>query len=332
MSSRLRADGSASAAARRLAPRFGLDADRLERLGAFESEVLAADGVAGPVILKVIDPTHRTPDEVRAEIDWLLALREAGIPAALPLPAGDGAWLALDGDPPTIAVAYERTPGRHLPPAEWTPEFFRLHGELVGRLQAHTRGWKRLGPRRRGWLDAHSLARVADVLPDEADFLEATAEIVERVDATVPLAPADLGLLHADLHPGNLLVDDEGRLTAIDFDDAVVGPYLYDLAVPLYYAVAMRPDQDPGVAADGFLRSYLAGFDAVAPRPAGGADAVAAILAMRQADLAVFLRLNVPDADRADGLRAVAQRLWDRTAARHELVPRAVLRAHFGDG
>lgn len=321
-----------SAAARRLAPRFGFDPDRLESLGAFESEVLAADGTAGPAILKVIDPAHRTPDEVRAEIDWLLALHEAGVPAARPRRARDGAWLALEGDPPTIAVAYERAPGRHLPPGAWTPELFRAHGTLVGRLQAHARGWTPPGPRRRGWQEAHALARAPEALPDDADFLEAVAELAARVEATVPQAPADLGLVHADLHAWNLLVDDEGGITAIDFDDAVVGPYLFDLAIPLYYAVATRLDQDPGEAAEAFLGPYLSGFDAVAPRPAGGADAVAAILAMRQADLAIFVRLNVPEERWDDGLRAAAIRLRDRTAARHEVVPRDVLRKHFGDG
>ena len=136
-----------SAVARRLAPRFGFDPDGLESLGAFESEVLAVEGATGPAILKVIDPTHRTPDEVQAEIDWLLALREAGIPAARPRAACDGAWLALEGDPPTVAVAFERTAGRHLAPGEWTPDLFRAHGELVGRLQAHARGWTPPGPR-----------------------------------------------------------------------------------------------------------------------------------------------------------------------------------------
>lgn len=323
---------SPSAAARRVAPRFGFDPDRLEDLGAFESEVLAVGGAGGPAILKVMAPGHRTPDEVQAEVDWLLALREAGVPAARPLPARGGAWLVLDGDPPAIAVAYERAPGRHLPPGDWTPELFRAHGALVGRLQAHARSWTPAGPRRRGWLDHQALARAPEALPGDAAFLEAVAEVAARVDAAVPQAPADLGLVHADLHAWNLLVDEAGGLTAIDFDDAVVGPYLYDLVIPLYYAVATRPGRDPGEAADAFLGPYLAGFDAVAPRPAGGADAVAAILAMRQADLAIFVRLDVPEARWDDGLRAAAQRLRDRTAARHELVPRAVLRAHFGDG
>ena len=323
---------AASDVARRLAPRFGFDPDRLENLGAFESEVLAVDGPTGSAILKVMRPGHRTPDEAQAEIDWLLALQDAGIPAARPLRAGDGTWLVLDGDPPTIAVAYARAPGRHLVAAEWTPELFHAHGELVGRLQAHARSWTPPGPRRRGWLDHQALVRAPEALPDDAEFLEAVAEVAARIGATVPQAAADVGLIHTDLHAWNVLVDDEGGLTAIDFDDAAVGPFLYDLAIPLFYAVETRLDQDPGEVADAFLGPYLAGFDAVALRPAGGADAVAAILAMRQADLAIFLRLDVPEARWDDGLRAAAVRLRDRTVARHELVPSAVLRARFGDG
>jgi Ser/Thr protein kinase RdoA (MazF antagonist) len=319
-----------SDAARRLAPRFGFDPDRLEPLGAFESEVLAVDGATGPAILKVMDPSHRTPAEAQAEVDWLLALHEADVRVARPLAARDGAWLALDGDPPTVAVAYARAPGRHLAPDAWTPALFRAHGELVGRLQAHARGWTPTGPRRAGWRDHHALERAPEALPNDAAFLEAVAEVAARVDAHVPQGREDVGLVHADLHAWNVLVDDDGALTAIDFDDAVVGPYLYDLVIPLYYAVATRLDQEPGEVADAFLTPYLEGFDAVAPRPAGGADAVAAILAMRQADLAIFVRLDVPEERWDDDLRAAAVRLRDRTAARHEVVPRDVLRHHFG--
>lgn len=92
-----------SAAARRLAPRFGLDPERLERLGAFESEVLAAHGPEGPAILKLIDSSHRTPAEAQAEIDWLLALGAAGVSVAQPLATPEGAWLVTDGDPPLVA-------------------------------------------------------------------------------------------------------------------------------------------------------------------------------------------------------------------------------------
>ena len=318
-----------SAAARRLAPRFGLDPVRLGPLDGFESEVLAAQGADGPAILKVMQPAHRTPDEVQAEIDWLLALRAAGVSVAQPLAVRDGGWLVTEGDPPLVGVAYVRAPGRHLPPDAWTPAFFRAHGALVGQLQAHTRSWSSMGPQRAGWLDNRALERAPEALPGDSDFLEAVAEVAARVVVAVPQGPADVGLIHADLHAWNVLVDDAGRLTAIDFDDAVVGPYLYDLSIPLYYAVASRREQDPGEVAEAFLHPYLEGFDDVAPRPAGGAEAVAALLAMRQADLAIFVRLDVPEERWDDDLRAAAQRLRDQTAARHEVVSRAVLRRFF---
>src|SRR5262249_5860589 len=45
--------------------------------------------------------------------------------------------------------------------------------------------------------------------------------------------PATYGVIHADLHTGNVLLDGE-RLTAIDFDDAGFGWHAYDIAVALF--------------------------------------------------------------------------------------------------
>lgn len=49
--------------------------------------------------------------------------------------------------------------------------------------------------------------------------------------------PRCFGLIHADLHPGNLLVtssEPQLRLAAIDFDDAAFGWHMYDLAAALF--------------------------------------------------------------------------------------------------
>ena len=42
--------------------------------------------------------------------------------------------------------------------------------------------------------------------------------------------PAVYSMIHADMHPGNVLVDGD-RLTVIDFDDAAWGWHAYDIAV-----------------------------------------------------------------------------------------------------
>jgi Ser/Thr protein kinase RdoA (MazF antagonist) len=316
-----------SAAARRLAGRFGL-ADGLVSLGAFESEVLASEGARGPTVLKVIDPRHRQPHEVEAEVDWLLALAGAGVRVARPVPTAAGAFVVTD-ETAAIGVAYERAPGRHLAAPEWTPQLVAAHGELLGQLHAHARGWTPPRHARRSWRDTGYLGRADDAWPGDTAFAAAVAELTA---ATASLdALGDEGTVHADLHTRNLLVDDDGAITAIDFDDAVVAPFGYDLAIPLYYAVAARPTEDAAQVADRFLTSFLAGFDRVAPRPRGGASAAALALSMRQADLAVALRVLVPPGDARAGLRDRAARLRDLTVAGQVPVPLDLLRDHLGD-
>jgi Ser/Thr protein kinase RdoA (MazF antagonist) len=48
----------------------------------------------------------------------------------------------------------------------------------------------------------------------------------------LPRDPEHWGVIHADLHHGNVLIDG-AALSVIDFDDAAFGWYLYDLAVAL---------------------------------------------------------------------------------------------------
>lgn len=310
---------------------FGIDPDGLVSLGAFVSEVWAGRGPDGAVVLKVMDSGHRTLAQAQAEVAWQRALRRSGVSVSEPLASLGGTYVEAVGRPERLAVAYRRAPGRHLDPGAWSDADFRTHGELVGSLQVHARSWRMpAGLERPDWLGYATLDRAPVVLRDDPETVAAVAEVAERVRVHVPTPDDHVGVIHADLHAANVLVDDAGRLTAIDFDDMVVGPYLYDLAMPLYYAVATRRGEEPADVADAFLGPYLEGFDAVAPRPPGDAEAMAALLAMRQADLTVAVHIEIPEERWDDQLRATVARLRERTVARHEVVPVEVLRRYFG--
>jgi aminoglycoside phosphotransferase (APT) family kinase protein len=112
-------------------------------------------------------------------------------------------------------------------------------------------------------LDPHPVAdklRGCDRAMTEPDFveaLEAAATVFHRSD----LADAARWLLdhppdgapdvicHGDLHPFNLLVDDSGHVTVLDWSAALIGPRGYDVAFtslmlaepPLPVGVALRP-------------------------------------------------------------------------------------------
>ncbi|HEU5005896.1 MAG TPA: AarF/ABC1/UbiB kinase family protein [Jatrophihabitantaceae bacterium] len=74
------------------------------------------------------------------------------------------------------------------------------------------------------WLDGRPLSALIaqqDVTADEQRERDRIADIVVRLMFS---SPARLGLLHADPHPGNFLVQDDGRIGVIDFGAVAVLP------------------------------------------------------------------------------------------------------------
>ena len=126
----------------------------------------------------------------------------------------------------------------------------------------------------------------------------------------VSAAGRDSGLIHADLHHGNLLLHDS--LTAIDFDDCAYGSYAFDLAMPIYYAVRTQRDASAEEAIESFVPPLMRGLRRFAPDPAGGAYAIDLALRFRQAELVLALRIKVPEDGWTANLVAIEKDLRQR--------------------
>ena len=63
-----------------------------------------------------------------------------------------------------------------------------------------------------------------------------------RDTVTAALHTGPMVVLHSDLHDGNVL-DDGGRLTFIDFGEALVGPLAWDLAATAFFLEWSVADQ-----------------------------------------------------------------------------------------
>ena len=270
---------------------YGVAASDLAPLGAFESDVYSFDSPHGPSILKVISVEHRTAEQVRAEVTWLLALVESGVPVAEPLTATTGEYVSSLTDPERVVVAFRRAPGVTTRPPDWTDARLESWGEVLGRLQAHSRGWTAPHPKRKTLAEQTYATRAAEVVPDDPAFVESARRLLDAAGPLLTHGP-DSGLVHADLHHGNMLLHGESW-TAIDFDDCAYGSYAFDLAMPLFYAVRSDRDVPPDVAAARFLPPFLRGFRRHAPDPEGGAEAVALSMALRRAELVTALRAKL---------------------------------------
>jgi Ser/Thr protein kinase RdoA (MazF antagonist) len=113
-------------------------------------------------------------------------------------------------------------------------------GKLLGRL--HRLGQKRRVVERRYWdaeglLGANAKLGSVDALPGISSSAQKIISdgrrfILRNLKRLESRFPQKQGLIHADLHFGNLLLT-QGRIAAIDFDDCGYGFYAYDLVVPL---------------------------------------------------------------------------------------------------
>jgi homoserine kinase type II len=173
----------------------------------------------------------KTEADVETEVALIDAMRAADVPTPFVVRAQDGrAVLPAKGRPATLfpwLFAHEAEPD----PAR--PRTVEVAGTALGKL--HLAGWGRTPERCPR--NHYSLAelerrlatfaadpRVADVVP-----------ILERELARAHQLPATVaGLIHQDLFPDNVLVDQRGVLVAIlDFEQATWGSYVYDLAVAI---------------------------------------------------------------------------------------------------
>ena len=87
----------------------------------------------------------------------------------------------------------------------------------------------------------------------------------------------NFGLIHADLHGRNLLMDGGCNLTIIDFDDCCYGWFAYDIAVAFNWAYPSdHPDRDTALA------SILAAYAKVRPHDVCAPEEIIKFMRVRQ--------------------------------------------------
>ncbi len=223
----------------------------------------AVDGAV--YVLRLHRPGYHTLAELESERVWIRALGAAGI--AVPTPV-----LAPDGRDYVQVFIAAHNAHRYAGLARWTEGqmlddllrdstdagtgsatspgaspgivggYFEQLGALIARMHNQASNWPLPAGFQRHAVDADGLLGDAPFwgpfwdhpgfTSEERALVLATRDELRGVLARYGRSAANYGLIHADLHPGNLLVD-EARLTVIDFDDAGFGWHQYDVAVAL---------------------------------------------------------------------------------------------------
>jgi Ser/Thr protein kinase RdoA (MazF antagonist) len=238
---------------------------------------------------------YRSDAEIRTELAYLHALAADGlnVPDVVPTLGGDLMCTVTAEDGTAFQLDVQRWMEAARPLGDVTEalagessldaEVFRELGILAAELHNRTSAIGRLpGFRRRAW-DAEGLVggsplwgdplAVAELNGEESDLLATAMARLKCELEALGTAPESYGVIHADLTPENVLVQD-GRLVMIDFDDFGEGWHLFDLATVLFF-------YQPHPRYEAYRQSLLEGYRSVRTPAAGFLDHWEAMLLAR---------------------------------------------------
>lgn len=301
------------------APAFDLAPEAIDLLSHSENvvcDLTMSDG--NHLVMRLHRPGYNALAELESEVQWVAALRESGVPVPTAVPTTDGSFYTtvdLDGQAVHVGVV-EWVDGAPLGAAteaggsEVVKHYHRI-GELSAQIRLHNGNWTPPDSFvRRRWdasglvgespiwgrfWEVEALSREQQVL-----FAEARAAISDQLSC-LPMTDEFFGLIHADLHLGNLMADGD-QLTIIDFDDAGFGWFAHELAVSLH------PVLDEPWFADA-RAALLAGYRRVYPLGVEEEGWIDTFLTMRWLMIIGWLdaRREVPIYEQFDELAAQAE-------------------------
>ena len=242
-------------AAWRALANWNLRVEQVARVSVSENIVFRVQDCHGKAyVLRLHRPGYHSRAELASERMWTAALAAAGVcvPAAVPTRQGeDFAVVSVVGEQRyagllewAAGTILEEALGKDGVGAVLMQGRFQALGELMAAMHNQAVAWQPPNGFARHAFDADGLMGEQPfwgrfwespyLSAAEKRRLETLRQPIHDILTKHGKITGTYSLIHADLHPGNVVVDG-ARLHAIDFDDAGFGWHLYEFAVALYH-------------------------------------------------------------------------------------------------
>jgi amicoumacin kinase len=266
--------------------RYGIEAERIRTLDAFESYIYEYQRDDGNYILRISHSFRRSAKLIAGEVDWINYLADNGIPAARAVTSLSGKLVeaVADGQGEYFLVtAFVRAAGQKAWDV-WSPEIYQPYGRLLGSMHALAQNYQPADVtwKRPEW-DDDSMEFVDHYLPESEMLVKQKYRLLCDHLHALPKDPTIYGIIHQDAHPSNFVVDERGKITLFDFDEAAYSWYANDIAIALFYSVMGEPDL-VGFTKE-FMIRFLSGYRQVYALDNRWLQEIPVFLKMREIEL-----------------------------------------------
>ncbi|RTR32342.1 hypothetical protein EKG37_09260 [Robertmurraya yapensis] len=284
-----------------------------KKLGDFENYVFEVTRGGSPYILRLTHSSHRTKEELLAEIDWMnyLHLNQVLVPKAYESIRGElVVQLKAIDETNFFASLFSKVPGEHVRAnhEKYDHALFYKWGQTIGKMHKVTKSYVESENlvKRPSW-DEEDIHFVDKYVPSEEQIIIQNANELLQEIQKLEQNMDNYGLIHTDIHSGNFFFDGE-NIHVFDFDDCCYHWFCSDIAIPLYYSVLYGfPQGDKEVRhafANTFFDAFLSGYKSENVLPRGWQNQVPLFLRLRDVALYSVLHKKIAPEDRTEKLIA----------------------------
>jgi amicoumacin kinase len=306
---------------------FGLQS-KVKKLGEFENYVFEVYRENKPMILRITHSSHRSNDEILAELDWINYLHEQNVccPAVFTssknqlietLPGGDGSSF--------YACLFSKVPGYpvKIKSSEFNDQLFHAWGEAIGQMHAVTKNYHpskqiKLRPT---WVD-EELLDIETYVPNEKEIIKNTTLLINKLKS-LPVNKDNFGLIHSDIHSGNFFYDGES-VQVFDFDDCSYHWFASDIAIPLYYSILYGyqdgSEREREQFAMNFLAHFIKGYEQYNTLPSGWKEQLSLFFMLRDVTLYSVLHKKISPEERDENIDKLLEALKSRIIKKEPIV------------
>jgi Ser/Thr protein kinase RdoA (MazF antagonist) len=195
--------------------------------------------------------TRQQPDKIRSELTWLHELGKRGLPLQRPIRSHSGEYVALlpTGVRPLPCTLLTWIEGSSYNPVlHAEPAVAANFGILTAFLHIQAETWT---PPPDFVRPVYDVAHFHNLFASLSQGLQKNIiahrdwnvieQVLEKLIIDIQAAealPGQWGLIHADLHSGNILIRGNNNVLPIDFSMCGTGSFLYDISIALIAGMA----------------------------------------------------------------------------------------------
>jgi amicoumacin kinase len=306
---------------------FGLQS-KVKKLGDFENYVFEVYREDKPMILRITHSSHRSNDEILAELNWINYLHEQGVccPAVFTssknqlieaLSVGDGSSF--------YACLFSKVPGNpvKIKSNEFNEQLFVAWGKAIGQMHSATKDYM---PRkdvklRPSWVE-EELLDIENYAPKEKEIIKNTKILIKELEL-LSRGKDNFGLIHSDIHSGNFFYDGES-VHIFDFDDCSYHWFASDIAIPLYYSILYGyqdvSERERELFAMNFLAHFIKGYEQFNTLPGGWKEQLPLFFMLRDVTLYSVLHKKISPEERDENINKMLEALKSRIIKKEPIV------------